>query len=60
MAYPTTEYKNQSFGALFLTNILNWVAVNYKPQDLWTDAYLEDWAKDNGYIKDEVQWSEGQ
>ena len=33
-------------------DILDWVAKNYSPDDVFTGSQLEDWAKHNGYIQE--------
>ena len=32
-------------------NLIYWVAENFSPSDIYPDRIMEEWAKENGYVK---------
>ena len=45
------DYKR--FGEQFLDEIIRWIVCNLKPEDVFNDKELSDWAEANGYKKEE-------
>lgn len=37
----------------FITSVVEWARDNLSPETIWGDAFMEQWAKDNGYTKPE-------
>jgi hypothetical protein len=57
---PILYQDEVSFGQDFLADIVEWVAQNLVPSEVYTGPYAitleswaEDWADNNGYIKEE-------
>ena len=42
----------RDFGYTFFDRIVDWVADNLDPNDVFDEEYLIDWAETNGYIKE--------
>ena len=42
----------RDFGTTFLDDVIDWVAMNLDPNDVYDEEYLIDWAETNGYIKE--------
>ena len=40
------------FGQTFFDKVVEWVADNLDPNDVYDEEYLIDWAETNGYIKE--------
>ena len=36
-----------------LNDAIDWISVNFKPDAIFLQCELEQWAKDNGYIKED-------
>lgn len=36
-----------------LDEAIDYIAFNYKPEDVFSDEQLDEWAKDNGYYNEE-------
>jgi hypothetical protein len=36
-----------------LNDIVDWIADNLVPEDVFSEELLEDWAKDNRFVKEE-------
>ena len=49
----TSISEGNSFGNYFLEDILEWIQNYLVPEDVFTDAQLEDWAIANGYVEGE-------
>jgi len=49
-------YNEERFGKDFLTDIINWIAENLTPLDIWNDdeikEWLSDYAGDYGYVEE--------
>ncbi|MFC1924280.1 hypothetical protein ACFLXA_02820 [Chloroflexota bacterium] len=53
----TTATQDKSFlDHIIKSNILedavDWIGINLSPEDVFSDKDLEDWALDNGFIKE--------
>ena len=51
MLFSTTA-DEKAFGAEFLDEIANWIAAEFKPEDIFDEVDLEDWAKENGWTEE--------
>ncbi len=40
-----------SFGEDFLEQIVDWITVNFDPEDVFDFSTLEKWAEQNDYVK---------
>ena len=51
----TTQAEDNRFADIFLVSILEYVAENFEPEDVFPDNVLESWAEtwagNNGYVK---------
>ena len=47
------EFVSDMIGMELLDNAVEWISKNLKPEDVFTDSELEDWALDNGYVAKE-------
>lgn len=45
----TTDFEDKKFGNEFLGQILDYIAANFEPEDVFDEDVLAQWAKDNGY-----------
>lgn len=45
----TTGFEDNKFGQEFLGQILDYIANNFEPEEVFDVDVLEQWAKDNGY-----------
>jgi hypothetical protein len=45
----TTKLEDDRFGGEFLEEIIEWVASNLNPEDVFDHDALEEWALDNGF-----------
>lgn len=43
--------QERAFGTEFLDKILEWIDGNLEPDQVFSEAALESWAEDNGYVK---------
>jgi hypothetical protein len=52
----TTSNQDRAFESmqtvLSLDEAVDWIGSNLVPKDVFAEAELQDWATDNGYIKD--------
>jgi hypothetical protein len=58
MAKKFTSYNNERFakellGDDLLDKVVEYVKDNLHPDDVFDDSDLEEWAKDNGFVKPE-------
>jgi hypothetical protein len=53
MKRTSTTQEDAVFGAFFLDGILDFVAENFQPEDIFPIDVLEDWAEDAGYVVDD-------
>jgi hypothetical protein len=42
-----------SFSSTFCDDIVYWVSSRFEPEDVFSETILDDWAVNNGYIKQE-------
>lgn len=54
----TTYKQDQAFlesmiDSGFLERALDWISHNMSPEDVFTESALENWADENGYVKEE-------
>lgn len=47
----TTQQQDQAFGREFTDTVVQWVADNLNPEEVFTEKVLEQWAKNNGFVK---------
>jgi len=47
------EIFSQHLNGQVLLSTTEWIAKNKEPQDIFTQAQLEQWAKDNGFIEED-------
>jgi hypothetical protein len=48
----TTLNEDRLFGSAFLSDIIRWIGVEFVPEDVFDETDLEEWAKENGYVKE--------
>lgn len=58
MAKKFTSYTNSAFigtvvGADLLDRVVEYINDNLRPEDIFSDEELGEWATDNGYVKEE-------
>jgi hypothetical protein len=58
MAKKFTSYSNSAFvgtvvGADLLDRVAEYINDNLRPEDIFEDVELEEWATDNGFVKPE-------
>ena len=53
MSEITTTRQDDRFGQRFLQDIVEWVSKNFIPGQVFSENELDDWATDNGYVKEE-------
>lgn len=51
MPYVSTSDET-AFGREFLEQVLLWVEHEYKPEDIFDDDELNEWAADNGWVEE--------
>lgn len=52
----TTMIEDDKFGCEFLDKIVEWIASNVNPEDVFDSNELEEWALDNGFEKQESEY----
>ena len=45
----TSTFEDKEFGQEFLSQILDYIADNFEPEEVFDEDALQQWAKDNGY-----------
>ena len=50
----STSSQDNAFGRAMLEAIVDWIAENMDPADVFTDKKLADWAESNGYEKEDT------
>lgn len=45
------DFRDQLISESLLENALDWIANNLPPEDVFSEAQLEEWAIDTGFIK---------
>ena len=58
MAKKFTSYTNQAFtgsiiGGDLLDKVVEYISDNLRPEDVFEEDELKEWANDNGYVKPE-------
>jgi len=48
------EFKEAILDDGVLQEAINWIQANLSPEDVFSDNALEDWAEENGWVKDET------
>ena len=48
----TTYEEDEQFGAEFLEEIIEWIRKNIEPERIFDKSELEDWALNNGFVKE--------
>lgn len=46
-----TQQMQRAFGVEFLDQIIEWVIENLSPEEIYNEADLARWAKDEGWVK---------
>lgn len=46
-----TQQQERSFGSDFAQLVIEWVGDNCAPEEVFAEKVLEEWAKDNGWVK---------
>ena len=52
----TLEVEEVNFGVAFLSKLIDWMAANLYPGDIFSATELEEWALDNGFEKREIEY----
>lgn len=47
------DFTEQIIGTGLLENSIEWIRINIRPEDLYSNEQLQDWAESNGYIKEQ-------
>ena len=55
----TTLAEDKEFGSYFLDKIVEWITSNMNPEDVFSYGELEEWALDNGFEEQEVEYTIG-
>ena len=48
----STRAEEAAFGADFLDEITAWIGTNFKPEDVFDEDDLSDWAEENGWTEE--------
>ena len=46
----STANQDSAFGGVFLESIIEWIAENVDPEDVFEDRQLRDWAENNNFV----------
>ena len=52
-SYTTGRFSENVFGADILDKVVEWIRDNLRPEDIFEDDELAEWANDSGYVKPE-------
>jgi hypothetical protein len=52
-SYTNGQFMKEFFGDDLLDKVVEYVKDNFHPDDIFDESDLEEWARDNGFVKSE-------